>query len=341
VSRVKTGPTIVGDPRPLIKPSPTISASQAAFWSTPSLHSRLSDQQFHSILSDQLEQSHEEGGWNPQRVGYMPDCFIQAHLPHSCRNIDQFSTYIRKSGDYQLQIRPDPDYGLPYGTLPRLILIWLSQEVRKTRQASIYLGDSLADFMRSMNLSKGGGKLGTYARLRDQMRRLFSADIRFAYKTTNMAEQKTFSVQAFRLWDNDLISSPSSLGEGHLLLSDGLFTQMLENSVPLHLPTVQSLSSSPMALDIYFVLSKRLFQLSRPVFIPYERLAEQFGATYARPRDFEDAFRSNLLLVLGRYSEAKVEIDVRLGRSKGIRLNPSSPHVAPLRLASVSKITPR
>lgn len=63
----------------------------------------------------------------------------------------------------------------PYGTLPRLLLIWISSTAVKTRSPTLILGSSLTEFMRHLGLTPTGGKTGAITRLRDQMERLLKA----------------------------------------------------------------------------------------------------------------------------------------------------------------------
>lgn len=67
--------------------------------------------------------------------------------------------------------------GFPYGSLPRLILAWMSTEAVRTKSRTLYLDDSLSEFMRELGLIPSGGREGTIRRFRDQLRRLLLARI--------------------------------------------------------------------------------------------------------------------------------------------------------------------
>ena len=67
--------------------------------------------------------------------------------------------------------------GLPYGSLPRLLLAWLTTEAVKTKTRELTLGDTLSDFMRQLDLVPTGGRWGSITRLKDQTRRLFASTI--------------------------------------------------------------------------------------------------------------------------------------------------------------------
>src|SRR5260370_26216785 len=116
--------------------------------------------------------------WSAHMVKYAGRCFIQANLPHSSRNIDPYSTFTRTNGKMTLQIKPDSKYGIPYGTIPRLLLMWIANEVRTKNNPVISLGDTLSPFMRQLDIVHTGGQWGTATRLKDQMCRVVNADIR-------------------------------------------------------------------------------------------------------------------------------------------------------------------
>lgn len=95
-------------------------------------------------------------------------------LPHS--EPDGFS-FQRKNGDYTLTMMADPQFGLPYGSLPRLLLAWLIREAKRTQSPEIHLGKTFSTFLRTLKLSQSGGERRDAIRLRDQMLRLFTTHI--------------------------------------------------------------------------------------------------------------------------------------------------------------------
>jgi hypothetical protein len=74
-----------------------------------------------------------------------------------------------------INIRTGKSYGYPYGTIPRLLLFWITTEAIRLRSRRLELGHSLNGFMADLGLNPetGGGKRGDAKRLRDQMERLF------------------------------------------------------------------------------------------------------------------------------------------------------------------------
>lgn len=116
-------------------------------------------------------------------LGYMARALTQATIPHSKQKETVFE---RQNGSFSLAIMAQPKVGLPYGSIPRLLISYLTTEAVKTRSRDIELGKSLSEFMRALDLAPTGGRWGSITRLRDQMRRLFSSSIACSY-TSNKA----------------------------------------------------------------------------------------------------------------------------------------------------------
>ena len=65
--------------------------------------------------------------------------------------------YKRNNGPYTLILTATGNYKLPFGNLPRLLMAWLSTEAVRTQSRVISLGDSLAEFMRTLGIYNSGG----------------------------------------------------------------------------------------------------------------------------------------------------------------------------------------
>jgi len=90
----------------------------------------------------------------------------------------------------------------------------------------------------------------------------------------------------------------------------------------MDLRAIRQLQRSPLAIDLYVWLTYRMSYLKKPTLVPWEGLQNQFGADYARPRDFRRKTLAHLQDVLRVYPA------VRVGQADaGLRLYPSPPHV--------------
>ena len=112
-------------------------------------------------------------------LGFMARLLTLCSLPRT--NPGNRLQYKRVNGPYTLIMTATGNYKLPFGTLPRLLMAWLSTEAVRTQSREISLGDSLSEFMRTLGIYSSDGK--AYRRLHDQMDRLFHSSVELTYET--------------------------------------------------------------------------------------------------------------------------------------------------------------
>ncbi|MEO6923574.1 MAG: replication protein RepA, partial [Bryocella sp.] len=137
------------------------------------LKSRVAKRSDEKLLADALAidaQDAKDAGM----VGYMARILLQATMPHSAKTGSEFS---RANGNIRVSILAPADVGLPYGSYPRLLLVWLTTEAVRARDRRLCLGDSLSGFMSNLGLLPTGGRWGTISRLYDQANRLFQSHV--------------------------------------------------------------------------------------------------------------------------------------------------------------------
>lgn len=71
-------------------------------------------------------------------IGYMARAMVQATMPHKKTTAIE---HARVNGNFHLTMLAPSAIGLPYGSVPRLMLVWIGAEVFKTRQREIVLGE--------------------------------------------------------------------------------------------------------------------------------------------------------------------------------------------------------
>ncbi|WP_323025662.1 replication protein RepA [Castellaniella sp.] len=257
------------------------------------------------------------------KLGFIATAMIYASLPHS--QIDS-AVFKRKSGNISLTILNDPDIGLPYGKIPRIITAFLCTEAKRTGTREIELGSSQSEFAKKLGLKSGGGVRGDLTRLKDQAFRLFTShitlvgtpDAQLHWRNVNLTDD------GMLLW-NPHNSREVSAWESKLTLSQVFFDECIDHSVPIDLRVIHKLTS-PLAIDIYAWLTYRLNSISYPTPISWEQIKWQFGANYADDaqglRNFILAFRTQLRRVMSVYPEAKVSVD-----SRKLTLLPSTSHI--------------
>ena len=254
-------------------------------------------------------------------LGFMARVLTMATLPHKATPGSEFK---RHNGAFRLTILAPSDVGLPYGSIPRLLLSWVTTEAVRTRSPVLELGPTLSAFMDDLGYTPTGGEKGDITRLRNQMTRLFSSSISCIYDDKNKTRIVNVNlVKEACLWWDPKTPDQLPLWKSTITLGTDFFNEIIEKPVPIDIRALKLLKRSPMALDIYCWLTHRLFYLQKPVEIPWAGLQLQFGADYKLTRQFKEAFLQHLRAVLVVYPDAKVEEGTR-----GLILKPSKPHVA-------------
>jgi len=246
-------------------------------------------------------------------IGFMARALVQATLPHSKREGNEFE---RKNGLFRLTILS-----------PRLLVAWLTTEAVKTKTKEIILGHSLAKFMEQIDLTPTGGRWGTITRLRGQMKRLFSSAISCTYDDgEHWAIRNVQPVSKANLWWDPKNPDQASLFQSVVCLGDEFFNEAINSPVPIDMRVLKLLKRSPLALDIYCWLTYRYSYLRKDTMIPWGVLQNQFGADYAFDlqgiRNFKKAFIRELRKVYTVYPAANVEPN-----QHGLILLPSKSHI--------------
>lgn len=233
-----------------------------------------------------------------EKLQFMPGCFVQASLPYSRQDSNE---YRRSAGKYTLIVY-GPD-GIPYGSVPRLILSWLTTEALRTKKRQLFLGKSLSSFLEELGLHRTGGPRGDITRLRKQIDLLFGCFISLRYEDSYMKSGQLMAQKNIRnmlIADSaNLIWSPKKVG-GELFeseqnvpfvtLSEAFYNELQSSPIPVEMSSLKALRSSPMPLDMYFWLSYRLKYLQKPTVITWDQLSMQFGTNYRRVQDFKRKF---------------------------------------------------
>ena len=102
--------------------------------------------------------------------------------------------YVRRNGPYTLGMSAGIGNKLPFGHIPRLLVAWVCTEAVRTQSRDLLLGDSLSDFMRVVGIDPAGA---SFARVRNQMNRLFRCQISLIY-TDRRGESSVSSLIADR-----------------------------------------------------------------------------------------------------------------------------------------------
>ena len=208
-------------------------------------------------------------------LGFMARTMALCSLPRS--NPGNRTQYKRVNGPFTLYMNATADHKLPYGNLPRLILVWVCTEAVRTRSRDLVLGKSLSEFMRTLDIYSNSGRVHT--RLRNQMKRLFGCTVTMVYEEPGgFARLSSFVADKHEFWWNKRKPNESSLWESKIRLGEALFNEIVNHPVPLDMNTLTALKRSPLGLDLYLWLVYRTFALRAPKRITWRLLYSQFGA---------------------------------------------------------------
>ena len=218
--------------------------------------------------------------------------------------------WTRSNGSRVLTIRPPYKrgecLGYPYGTIPRLLMFWVTTEAVRTKDRRLYLGESVAEFMRELNLDPGrGGPRSDYRRLQNQMERFFRATISFEYLEGDAlaGEEGWADIQIgakSQIWWDLKNPEQGAIFESWVELNYDFFQSITKSPVPVDMRALRALKNSALALDLYVWATYKTYLAnekgaSKPV--TWRQLHKQFGADYARLNNFTRKAREALDLV--------------------------------------------
>jgi hypothetical protein len=242
-------------------------------------------------------------------LGFMARAMVQATMPHSKVEGNGFS---RTNGAYTLSMLAPSRIGLPYGSIPRLLIGYLTTEAVQKKNREIVLGPSLSRFMGELGLTATGGRWGSIPRLRDQVSRLMACSISCVWENQHALSLENINIaDSANLWWTPQSPEQGTLWDSTVTLSEKFFREVTENPIPIDFRALKALKRSPMALDIYVWLTYRMSYLKGNTSIPWSALQLQFGADYpATPQGRRD-FKKKFLRALGKvhvvYPQARFE----------------------------------
>ena len=242
-------------------------------------------------------------------AAYLARELVQCTLPH--RDPGKVDGWTRSNGNFSLVLQPGfnsktkKSYGLPYGPLPRLLLLWIVTEAIRTKSRTIQLKDTLNEFLREIGLDPetGRGPRGDATRLKKQMERLFNCRVSFQYSEGSARRGRSAFLnmevaREGRFWWDFKNPEQGGLFESEIVLGEVFFEAITAAPVPVDMRALLPLKKSPLAIDVYTWSTYRLHTMQRAghrqIKIPLSDLQEQFGSEYGRVRDFKAAFADAL-----------------------------------------------
>lgn len=255
--------------------------------------------------------------------------FALTALPH--RRIAE-DEWVREAAGLTLRVESGRDErgvaaGIPFGSVARMILLYLQTEAVRTRSREVELGRSMNRWLTAMGVNNGGKG---YSLVREQSWRLSLCRLTF-FSVSGEGRQITnggFVRNAILPSRPDDPGAQLSLWRERVVLDEAFYASLVEHPLPVRESAIRGLAHRSMAIDLYVWLAYRLWQLKRPKRVPWPALYGQFGAGFTRLRAFRQHVKEPLALALAAYPEARVEVD----DDAGLVLHPSPPPVPERRL---------
>ncbi len=266
-----------------------------------------------------------------QDKAFLARQLVQATLPHS--DPGDVPVWTRQNGNVTLTIqqgykRDGAPVGHPYGTIPRLLMYWMTTEAIRTKERKLILGDSLAAFMEELGLdSRRAGPRSDRVRLEEQMKRLFAARISFegTLQQDGLDGEITHYLPVARrtvFWWNQKSPEQRALWESYVELDQDFFEAITANPVPVDLRALRAIKRSPLALDLYSLLTYQAFRAGkagRARFMTWRQLQGALGTSYADPADLKKAVKDALKKIEAVYPGLAIG-----GREGGLEVLPQS-----------------
>lgn len=264
-------------------------------------------------------------------IQFIARVFVQVTLPHSKPASNEVE---RSNGSVRVSLMAPARIGLPYGSIPRMVFVWMCSEVVRKKSRELCLGDSLSDFMKKTGLLDSGrcvtgGRNGSLRRVKEQCRRLFATTVTMMSDTAERAcDRRLVLSDESDIWWEPIRPDQRTLFRSTLRLSEAFYQEVIRAPVPVDVRALRALRRSPLALDVYVWLTYRAFRLTGKVSIPWPSLQRQFGAGYPEtPRgraDFRQRFRRAMRKVELVYGAIVGKVSMN---EKHLTLMPMPPHV--------------
>lgn len=267
------------------------------------LSKRIPNKKINRILRAQQYINDE----NVNNVGYFNKILINCCLPHAKKEIWIITKKNKKvkvpallhsvkNGRYELKLGTVNEDGLPYGTIPRLIISWLTSEVIRKKDKRIYLGKNLTGFMKNIGMTPRGGKNGNIEMFKNQFIKLCDCMLMLSYSDKNVYAADGIKIvdRCYIEWENnneDLIDDEKT---SFIELSEMFFSMLIENPVPINTAVLDVIKGSSLGLDIYGWVNYRQSFIKEETMVPWSLLEKQFVSNYSKRSEFIRSFKKQI-----------------------------------------------
>jgi len=257
------------------------------------------------------------------RLGITHAGFAMTSLPHKrieeglWKREGHRTTLLVESG----RSRNGDLVGVPYGSMARLILLYLQTEAVRTNSPEVELGRSMKSWMSRMSLTSGGK---TYQLVTEQARRISACRLTFFTDRENGAETRHNGafVQDAITFSSVIDDDQPSLWQDRVRLDPSFWRSLRDHPVPVREEAIRAIGTRSLAIDVYIWLAYRLHALTKSTPVSWTAVHAQFGAGFRLVRQIKPTFIEALNLALAVYPEASVDTE-----KQGLILHPSPPAV--------------
>lgn len=256
-------------------------------------------------------------------IFYYPSGFIAIPFP---AKKTEGNVYEYFNGKFRSRIISDPEFGIPYGKIPRVLCMWITTQVVLNRSHHIYLGKNMNALMEKLGVCMSDGPRGNINRLIEQANRLFRSSIIFDRKDKGVVSYENLFIM--RRVTSLIRKKDGGAWQAYVEVSEDFFN-LCKSSVPIDIRVVKAIRS-PVAIDFYVWLTWQMNRLNRfnkkVYFLSWDELFLRFGYGYMRSAmgkaHFKQSFLKSLRDINLLYPDAKYDI-----LTEGIVFLKSKPHI--------------
>lgn len=238
---------------------------------------------------------------------------------------DDTQPIIREDGRYALAINPRPvlqtvdgksvfkSLGVPFGSYPRVALIYLLSQAVTKQSRDVYLGRNFTEWMRRLGYQTVSyGPRGTANLMREQVDRLLACEWQIRWDGQDSGDN-AFAVRDVKI-SNEYAGSLDKNGAfaREIRMSEAFYSHLVDHAVPLNEVAIRELKGIPTALDLYTYLAYRLPRITsdKGQVISWDQLAKHLG-NEADSKRFRQTVRETMQIVSAVYPNANVDLSGR------------------------------
>lgn len=224
-------------------------------------------------------------------ITYLNRAFIFGMLPYKKVSSDvKDIVYDYGNIMFSIQRSPEKFYEIPYGTMARLLLHYISNEARTSNSRIVSFGKSLTSFLRHVGLSTGGKMMN---KAKQQLLNILG--VRFSLtkyrwddglnkKIIEKTEWREIADAVLMDWNDEHYGLHPQLdniktGEKNLIkLTESFYDDTKKHAFPLDMNVIRKIKNHALALDIYAWRNYKSFN-AKSEKIKWEYLMTQFGTS--------------------------------------------------------------